>query len=154
MCPRLAVLRPAFEAHGGLGNPQHHSVPVPAHAYRTDRINPHSLRLCCSLVGASGSVSSSAAGGGDSVAGLLRHPAFPLLPPETPLTFVLAVKACLSADLTERPAFPELLQIFDDVTSEVASGSYIDSSGERQVRSLPHLPARHPRIPNQCSAVA
>jgi hypothetical protein len=65
-----------------------------------------------------------------------RHPDFPTLPESTPLTYVLAMMACLSSDLAERPTFLEMAQIFRDVQTEVRSGQYIDSCGHVQVRLI------------------
>lgn len=77
--------------------------------------------------------SSEATDSGRTVDGFVRNPVFPELPRSTPLTLVLAMKACLSADLADRPKFVDLHQIFADSATEVASGSYVDSSGQTQV---------------------
>lgn len=76
----------------------------------------------------------------------MRHPDFPSMPRCTPLTFVLAMKACLSADLAERPTFGDLQLIFDDVIAEVASGHYINSAGQAQVCCAPLMHASGSQI--------
>eukprot|EP00892_Ulva_mutabilis_P001622 jgi/Ulvmu1/11460/UM077_0003.1 len=110
---------------------------------------------CCICTPDTTESSARASSGGRS-ASLVRHPAFPALPPSTPLTVELAMRACLSADLAERPAFAELQQIFDDVAAEVASGEYIDSSGNRQSSTLidPEAAAAAALRPSPCRRAA
>jgi hypothetical protein len=61
--------------------------------------------------------------------GYTRHADFPNLPINTPLTYVLAMKAALSEQPDERPPFSDLLTLLDDTAAEVASGTYINSEG-------------------------
>jgi hypothetical protein len=65
---------------------------------------------------------------------LSHHPDYPNLPLHAPLTYTLAMQACLSLNATERPTFRQLVSLLDDLASEVGSGQYIDSSGNVQVR--------------------
>lgn len=72
---------------------------------------------------------------------LTRHPDFPDLPVSVPLTYTLAMKACLSRDPAERPTFPQLQVIIADLEDEVARGHYINGNGRAQVRLLLSDPA-------------
>jgi hypothetical protein len=65
---------------------------------------------------------------------LSHHPDYPNLPLHAPLTYTLAMQACLSPNATERPTFRQLVSLLDDLASEVSSGKYIDSSGKVQVQ--------------------
>lgn len=65
------------------------------------------------------------------------HPAFPNLPEDTPLTYVLMVAACLDAAIAERPTFAQAEQVLLDIDGEVASGSYLDARGLPRVRRPP-----------------
>lgn len=67
---------------------------------------------------------------------LTRHPDFPDLPSSVPLTYTLAIKACLSREPGERPTFPQLMTIIDDLKDEVSRGHYINGNGRAQVRRL------------------
>eukprot|EP00892_Ulva_mutabilis_P009188 jgi/Ulvmu1/6641/UM003_0279.1 len=61
-----------------------------------------------------------------------RHPDFPDLPSSVPLTYTLAMKACLSRDPGQRPTFGQLQTIISDLQDEVARGHYINSQGRAQ----------------------
>lgn len=69
---------------------------------------------------------------------LSHHPDYPNLPLHAPLTYTLAMQACLTPTATERPTFRQLVSLLDDLASEVGSGKYIDSSGNVQVRCVLH----------------
>lgn len=75
----------------------------------------------------------------DGADGYTAHPDFPTLSPQVPLTFALTMKACLSQKHTERPSFAQILQLLADLQKEVSKGSYVDSTGRVQARTLPHL---------------
>jgi hypothetical protein len=63
------------------------------------------------------------------------HPDFPNLPASVPLTYVLAMKACLCDAARERPSFTDLATLLEDCSSEVLSGEYTNSEGNVWVRS-------------------
>lgn len=63
----------------------------------------------------------------------VQDPEFPHLPASVPLTFTLAMAACLSERPADRPTFAQLGTIFSDLCSEVARGYYINSAGMLQV---------------------
>ena len=67
-----------------------------------------------------------------------HNPDYPNLPLHAPLTYTLAMQACLSPSATERPTFRQLVSLLDDLAAEVGSGQYIDSSGNVQARP-PHV---------------
>ena len=68
-----------------------------------------------------------------------QHPSFPRLPASVPLTYTLTTKACLSEQPADRPSFEQLLAILDDLQAEVATGTYLNSRGNVQVRCLSPL---------------
>jgi hypothetical protein len=68
---------------------------------------------------------------------LIRHPDFPHLPEVAPMTYTLAMKACLSQNPEERPSFVQLLTILRDLKAEVAAGSYLNSEGAQVVCFAP-----------------
>lgn len=70
----------------------------------------------------------------------VQDPEFPHLPASVPLTFTLAMAACLSERPADRPTFAQLGTIFGDLCSEVARGYYINSAGMLQVRRAPPRP--------------
>lgn len=63
-----------------------------------------------------------------------RHPVYPALPTSVPLTYTLTMTACLSDRPKDRPSFSHILVILEDLVQEVASGTYINSDGNPQVR--------------------
>lgn len=71
---------------------------------------------------------------------LSHHPEYPSLPAAVPLTYTLVMRACLSQDPAERPAFGHLVSMLEDLKTEVESGSYVDSTGGMQVGCLRHRP--------------
>lgn len=80
----------------------------------------------------------------DTSGGFHRHPAFPDIPTSVALTYTLLVKACLSPTPSDRPTFPQILQILLDVEREVSTGTYIDSLGVPQASSaLQGMPCNH-----------
>jgi hypothetical protein len=62
------------------------------------------------------------------------NPRFPRLPPTTPLTYTLTMKACLSTAAHERPTATQLRTLLNDMNLEVQQGQYIDCNGNRRVR--------------------
>jgi hypothetical protein len=56
------------------------------------------------------------------------------LPPDAPLTYVLAFKACISDDAPDRPSFADVVTLLDDICAEVDSGIYINAQGVKTVR--------------------
>ena len=52
-----------------------------------------------------------------------------------PLTYTLTIKACLSADASERPTYAQLEELLADMRAEVHSGHYISSKGQVTVRA-------------------
>lgn len=66
-----------------------------------------------------------------------RHQHFPNLPASTPLTYVLAMKAALSEQPSERPSFEDLVTLLDDTIAEVEGGTYLNSEGASMVRASP-----------------
>jgi hypothetical protein len=66
-----------------------------------------------------------------------KHPHFPNLPANVPLTYFLSMKACLSDVPCERPSFDDLRTLIDDTAAEVLSGTYINSEGLQMVRTVP-----------------
>jgi hypothetical protein len=67
----------------------------------------------------------------------VAHPDFPKLPASVPLSFTLTMVACLSAKPEERPSFPQVISVLEDVEAEVARGYYMNSIGVTQVRWTP-----------------
>ena len=51
------------------------------------------------------------------------------------MTYTLAMKACLSPHPRDRPSFPQILTILEDLKAEVATGTYLNSGGASAVRS-------------------
>jgi hypothetical protein len=70
----------------------------------------------------------------------MRHPDFPHLPDSVPMTYTLAMKACLSLMPKDRPSFQELETLLGDLCVEIASGSYLNSDGVTVVRPVPTSP--------------
>jgi hypothetical protein len=46
------------------------------------------------------------------------------------------MRACFSENPVDRPSFAQLVAIFDDLKAELATGTYINTSGNVQVRLL------------------
>jgi hypothetical protein len=63
----------------------------------------------------------------------VRHPAFPDLPADVPLTYALTMHACLCALPADRPSFRDVVTLLDDTRAEVAAGSYLNLEGLRRV---------------------
>jgi hypothetical protein len=63
-----------------------------------------------------------------------RHPGFPDLPADVPLTYALTMHACLCELPGDRPTFSDVVTLLDDTCAEVASGSYLNLKGTRRVR--------------------
>lgn len=55
-----------------------------------------------------------------------------------PLTYTLTMKACLSAEASERPSFAQVRTLLQDMQMELSRGRYIDSDGHVQVRHPSH----------------
>lgn len=64
---------------------------------------------------------------------LVPHPDYLIFDPKTPLTYTLLAKACLSTEPHDRPTFEQAKVVLQDLDNEVASGSYVASSGTRVV---------------------
>jgi hypothetical protein len=62
----------------------------------------------------------------------MRHPDFPSVPVDTPLTCAQALCACLSVAPSQRPSFAQLVVILGDVAKEIATGRYVNSAGQSQ----------------------
>lgn len=73
---------------------------------------------------------------------LMRHPDYPHLPDTVPMTYTLAMKACLSHHPKDRPSFPQILTILHDLKAETETGTYINSGGCLAVRMLPQSGSR------------
>jgi hypothetical protein len=67
--------------------------------------------------------------------GGLLDTSFPVLNDAAPLTYTLAIKACTTANVAQRPTFAQLRELLVDLVAEVASGSYMSSAGEPVVRA-------------------
>ena len=65
---------------------------------------------------------------------IVRHPGYPHLPDAVPLTYTLAMKACLGEAPQERPHFAQLRTLLLDVVAEVARGRYVNTAGHASVR--------------------
>ena len=65
-----------------------------------------------------------------------RHPDFPSLPTTAPLTYALAMRACLSEVPSERPSFTTLVELLSNASDEIASGSYVGCDGLLTVRPM------------------
>lgn len=61
------------------------------------------------------------------------HPDFPFMPASVPLMYTVAMASCLSHSPQERPSFTQLLSWLRDLEEEVATGTFVDSSGATQV---------------------
>jgi hypothetical protein len=62
------------------------------------------------------------------------HPDYPTLRENVPLTYALTMKACLRQHAMERPTFDQILELLQDVCSEVDRGKYLDGDGRVRVR--------------------
>ena len=60
--------------------------------------------------------------------------AFPVTVGEVPLTVTLAMKACLTRDAAQRLTAAQMREVLADMLAEVASGTYVASTGVRMVR--------------------
>jgi hypothetical protein len=72
---------------------------------------------------------------------LVRHPDYPHLPDSVPMTYTLAMKACLSESPKDRPTFAQMQTLLGDLEEEVASGQYVNSAGALVVRAGRHCSA-------------
>lgn len=61
------------------------------------------------------------------------NPRFPWLPKETPLTYTLTMKACLSRTASERPTASQLRTLISDMRREVSQGRYVCTEGSIMV---------------------
>ena len=64
----------------------------------------------------------------------LDESAFPVTVGEVPLTVTLAMKACLTRDAAQRLTAAQMREVLADMLAEVASGTYVASTGVRTVR--------------------
>jgi hypothetical protein len=83
--------------------------------------------------------SSGALAGASTGLGAAPCGVFPDVPARVPMTYTLAMKACLSTTPADRPSFQQVQTLLRDVQAEVAKGSYVDSDGAPQVRGVPRL---------------
>lgn len=65
---------------------------------------------------------------------LTQHSEFPRLPATAPLTYHLAMQVCLASRPQDRLSFSQIARILHCLLKEVASGVYIDTRGQLQVR--------------------
>lgn len=82
--------------------------------------------------------------GADEGTEYVMNPQFPEMPASVPLTYTLAMHACLSAAPEERPTFEDVTQMMEDLENEVATGEYINSLGVAQSSPiLKKTPSHH-----------